>query len=190
MSEQQTSPEQAEAEIIFTAIVDLSDGAWAEINGWDDGTVAIDLTDANGGGMAGAAMTAGQASELVMAIAAATHAAQNEEPQMAKQTTAAERRDYYSTEATERRIRAAQDVINTAQQLTGRNGVKVITPEAAAAMEAAEVAVDGGPEIHRMEVVDRLVQDGVLVDPSRITQHEDPDDPSHIIVTVWPDEPA
>jgi len=65
-----------------------------------------------------------------------------------------------------------------------------ITPDAAAAMEEAEVAVDGGPEIHRMEVVDRLVHDGVLVDPTRITQHEDPDDPSHIIVTVWPDEPA
>lgn len=78
MTEQQhTTVEQAEAEIIFTVTIDLADGAWAEINGWNDGAVTIDLSAASGMPTAGAQMTAGQSAELVMAIAAATHAAQN-----------------------------------------------------------------------------------------------------------------
>lgn len=44
---------------------------------------------------------------------------------MTERMTAAERREYYSAEATARRSRAANDLIRAAWELAGANGIKV-----------------------------------------------------------------
>ena len=62
-----------------------------------------------------------------------------------------------------------------------------VTPDTAEEMDQLAVDLAGGSELRAMEVVDGLVRDGLIVDPARVRQMQDPHDPTHIIVTVDPD---
>jgi hypothetical protein len=61
-----------------------------------------------------------------------------------------------------------------------------VTPEMAQVGDEIAVNVAGSPEERAMQVIDRLVADGVLVDPARVRQSQDPDDPQHTIVHIDP----
>ncbi|GLY08211.1 hypothetical protein [Actinoplanes sp. NBRC 101535] len=62
-----------------------------------------------------------------------------------------------------------------------------VTPEQAGELEDLATDIAGGPEARALQVVDDLVRDGVLVNPARVSWHEDPADPTHIIVDIQPD---
>ena len=59
-----------------------------------------------------------------------------------------------------------------------------VTPETALEMDEITDDIAGGPEQRAAQVVDGLVADGVLVDPARVRQEQDPHDPTHIIVHI------
>lgn len=63
-----------------------------------------------------------------------------------------------------------------------------VTPATAGEVDDLANTVAGGPEERAMQVVDGLVGDGTLVDPRRVRQQQDPDDPHHIIVKIEPSE--
>lgn len=59
-----------------------------------------------------------------------------------------------------------------------------VTPETAREMDQLATDIAGGPEERAAQMVDGLVADGVLVDPRRVRQVQDPDDPTHIILHI------
>lgn len=63
-----------------------------------------------------------------------------------------------------------------------------ITPEMAAATDDISATVAGSREEAAMQVIDRLVADGTLIDPRRVRQQQDPNDPDHTIVHIDPDD--
>ncbi|MEV1315395.1 hypothetical protein AB0J14_04840 [Micromonospora arborensis] len=62
-----------------------------------------------------------------------------------------------------------------------------VTPQTASEMDQLADDIAGGPEARAMQVVDGMVTDGTLIDPVRVRQVQDPNDPSHVIVRVSPD---
>lgn len=50
--------------------------------------------------------------------------------------------------------------------------------------EDISTEVAGGPELRAMNSIDRLVADGLIVDPARVRMVQDPSDPYHTIVTI------
>ncbi|MFG2046113.1 hypothetical protein ACGFIW_01615 [Micromonospora sp. NPDC048935] len=62
-----------------------------------------------------------------------------------------------------------------------------VTPETATEMDQLADDLAGGPEARAMQVIDAMVADGTLVDPARVRQVQDPDDPTHTIVWISPD---
>lgn len=61
-----------------------------------------------------------------------------------------------------------------------------VTPDTAGEMDDLATDLAGGSDQRAMQRVDELVADGVLVDPARVRQEVDPDDPHHIIVHIDP----
>lgn len=61
-----------------------------------------------------------------------------------------------------------------------------VTPDTAGEMDELATDLAGGSEQRAMQRVDELVADGVLVDPARVRQDVDPDDPDHIIIRIDP----
>jgi hypothetical protein len=59
-----------------------------------------------------------------------------------------------------------------------------VTPETAREMDQLADDIAGGPEARAMQVIDGLIAEGTLVDPARVRQEQDPDDPHHIIVHI------
>lgn len=59
-----------------------------------------------------------------------------------------------------------------------------VTPETAAELDQVATEAAGGPERRAMDRIDSLVRNGVLVDPARVRQEQDPDDPDRIIVHI------
>jgi hypothetical protein len=62
-----------------------------------------------------------------------------------------------------------------------------VTPAVAAEMDDLAADIAGSPEERAMQVIDRLVADGVLVDPRRVRRRQDPDNPQHTIVHIDPE---
>ncbi|SNT66284.1 hypothetical protein SAMN05421812_13631 [Asanoa hainanensis] len=56
-----------------------------------------------------------------------------------------------------------------------------IAPDLAREMDALANQLAGGSTGHAAHVIDRLVTDGVLVDPRLVRQHVDPRDPTHAL---------
>jgi len=50
--------------------------------------------------------------------------------------------------------------------------------------EDISTEVAGGPELRAMDAIDRLVADGLIVDPARVRMVQDPHDPYHTFVTI------
>ncbi|MFG1872098.1 hypothetical protein [Micromonospora arborensis] len=65
---------------------------------------------------------------------------------------------------------------------------KGVTPETAGELNQVAQDIAGGPEQRAMQVVDGLVADGVVVDPIRVRQAQDPNDPQHTIVHITREE--
>lgn len=60
-----------------------------------------------------------------------------------------------------------------------------VTPETANELDDLAVDIAGGPDERAAQRIDELVRDGVLVDPARVVQTQDPDDPYHTIITIY-----
>lgn len=62
-----------------------------------------------------------------------------------------------------------------------------VTPQMAGELDELADDIAGGPEGRVAQVIDRLAAEGVLVDPRRVRQRQDPDDPTRTIVYVDPE---
>jgi hypothetical protein len=63
-----------------------------------------------------------------------------------------------------------------------------VTPQTAGEIDELGTELAGGHEQRAMQVIDGLVRDGVLVNPTRVRQQQDPNDPTHVIVHIDHDD--
>jgi hypothetical protein len=59
-----------------------------------------------------------------------------------------------------------------------------VTPQAAQDLDDIAEDVAGGREERALQVIDRLVADGTLVDPRRVRVQQDPNDGGHVLVHI------
>lgn len=59
-----------------------------------------------------------------------------------------------------------------------------VTPETADEMDAVATDIAGGSDERAAQIIDGMVRDGALVDPTLVRWREDPADPTHIIVDI------